>query len=153
MVLAHFGEPRAVACAPGGRHCDEVLVLDRIAWADGIPSRPPTAIRGMEPGTDMVRSGREVRAIAEATHVGLQVVSVTGVPSADLVVVEPAAAGVRAPSGFAWLVRAIVTPRPGDGASAARTWLVVDDGTGEVVAAPGAVTGRSGTPGTGTSVP
>ena len=147
VVIAHYRFPLAELCALEGRHCGEHLVIDRIAWALGAPSRPPTAVRPTTAsGTDPVRSPSEVLEIAEKAYGGLRVVSVTGVAAADLGLVEPAAAAVLSPSGFAWLVRAILEPGPFAIArnGAARTWLVVDDRTGEVTPAPGAVASSRG---------
>jgi len=155
VVIAHFGNARAASCAAGGRHCGEELVVDRIAWALGASSRPPTAILAPGTGAEALRTATEVLEIAEDAYASLRAVSVAGVPAAGLGLVEPAAADLVAAGGapsireFAWLVRAIVEPHPGDRPGAARTWLLVDDRTGAVVAAPGSVAGAGDEPGTG----
>ena len=149
VVLAHFGDPRVAACAAGGRHCGEELVIDQVAWVYGAPARPPVAVRSLAPGTDTYRSGWDAMDLAESAYGGIVAVSASGVPEADLGLVEPEATDVPSPSGFAWLVRAIVEPRPSDPLGATRTWLVVDDRTGEVAPAPGAVAATADPGGTG----
>ena len=149
VVLAHFGDPRVASCSMGGRHCGEELVIDRIAWADGKPTRPAVAVRPAGPVMETARTGWDAMELAEAAYGGIQAVAVAGIPAADLATVEPAAAGLASPSGFAWLVRAIVEPGPRDPRGAIRTWLVVDDRTGQVVAAPGTVAAATGTTRTG----
>lgn len=137
VLLAHFGNPRAGSCVAGGRHCGEELVVDRIAWVLGVPARPPVAIATPAPADDRYESGRLAMRRVEDAYAGIVAVAATGVPAEHLGLVEPAADGVQAPSGYAWLVRAIVAPQPSDALGARRTWLVVDEGSGEIVAAPG----------------
>ena len=155
VVVAHFGDARAASCTGAGRHCGEEMVVDRIAWTLGAPSRPPTAIRETRTGTEPLRSPAEVLEIAENAYGSLRAVSVTGIPEAELHLVEPGTADLAWPGGpasaggYAWLVRAMVEPRPGDPPGAVRTWLLVDDRTATVVAAPGSVAGGGDTPGTG----
>lgn len=155
VLVAHFGDARGESCIDAGRHCGEELVVDRIAWALGAHWRPPTAIRATGTGTEALRSVSEVLEIAENAYGSLRVVSVAGVPTAELDLVEPGAAdlvaatGAASLDGLAWLVRAIVEARPGDPPGAARTWLLVDDRTATVVAAPGSVAGADATPGSG----
>jgi hypothetical protein len=149
VVVAHYGDPLAALCTAGGRQCGEALVVDGIAWAVGAPTRPATAVRPTVPGTETRRSADDAIAIAEEAFAGLRVLAVSGLPTAELGRVEPAAVDVAPPSGFAWLVRALADVRPGDEREAVGTWLVVDDGTGEIVAAPDAAAGRTGTPGSG----
>lgn len=149
VVLAHFGDPRAASCSTGGRHCGEEPVIERIAWIYGASARPAVAVRPAGPTMETVRTGWEAMDLAEAAYGGIRAVAVAGVPAADLATVEPAAAAVPSPSGFSWLVRAIVEPQPRDPTGARRTWLVVDDRTGEVVAEPGAVAAATPPPATG----
>ena len=35
-ILGRFGDDRAEPCVPGGRHCGQELVVERVAWVDGI---------------------------------------------------------------------------------------------------------------------
>jgi hypothetical protein len=149
VVIAHYRDPLAQLCAVEGRHCGEDLVVDRIAWALGAPARPPTAVLPAASGAATRRSASDAAMIAEKVHAGLRVVAVTGVPTAKLGLVEPAAADVPSPSGFAWLVRGLVQPRRGDPVGAAITWLIIDDRTGGIVAAPDAAAGDASAPGAG----
>lgn len=152
VVLAHFGDPRAGSCAAGGRHCGEGLVVDSIAWVLGASARPPVAIATPAPADDRYEAGRLAMRRVEDAYAGIVAVAASGVPAEHLGLVEPAADGVPAASGYAWLVRAVVAPQPSDALGARRTWLVVDDGSGEIVAAPGALAragdGTAGSPGT-----
>jgi hypothetical protein len=146
VVIAHFGDPRAAPCTAAGRHCGDELVIDRVAWALGAPVRPPVAVlpeaspgAGTPAAADARLSGWDAMSLAEETYGGIRGLSASGVPAAALELVEPAAAGAVASPGLTWLVRAIVDPRPSDPLGATRTWLVVDDASGAVMAAPGAV--------------
>ncbi|MEO5965739.1 MAG: hypothetical protein ABIR11_09765, partial [Candidatus Limnocylindrales bacterium] len=35
IVLARFNDERAERCVPGGRHCGQELVVERVAWVEG----------------------------------------------------------------------------------------------------------------------
>ena len=137
VVIGRFGDPRAHPCHPGRRHCGEEFVLERLAWAGGRwmtaplvrdPSVPTTETAG---GVDIPRliAAREAdrsEAIMSRALVSVPLLRVVH-PDAVATLAGPVA-------GPVWYVRSI-TRIGGVAREAPVTWVIVDNATGDVLAA------------------
>ena len=138
VVIARVADPRLPACRPSAPHCGEGLALERVIWADGewqdrraLLTTPP--FEGADP-SPRARRERIDRAVRGA-----------GTILSEILVPRDALPGVDATAGRAidttadgavWYVRFLVRVA-GPGGTYPRDvgWAVIDDVSGEVVAA------------------
>jgi hypothetical protein len=109
ILLARFSDPRAELCVPGGRHCGQELVVERVVWVDGsdYPTTPT-----IDPAVDAGRTLAELRPDAAVAGGSLPA---GGFPLLSALVdpgtvaaIEPAAADAAARlSGPVWFLRAL----------------------------------------------
>lgn len=132
VLIARFDDPRAIPCEPGGRHCGEELVVERVAWVEGREWFRATLL---DPLLDIDRDHDEWRArrrSAIAVMPGTPAVLTAALLSEPtLARVDPAVGAVLhgRPLEAVWYLRALEpapTPRV--------VWAVVDDATGELLA-------------------
>jgi len=148
VLLGRFGDDRAELCVPGGRHCGQEFVVERVAWVDGI-EYPTTAT--VDPLADdaglTLADLRRDATIASATMPAssyplLEVL----VRPATIALIDPAIAAATdalAPDAAVWLVRGL--HERGDPTQI--DWRVVARDGGSVIASGSFKTTRQ--PGTG----
>lgn len=162
VVLGRFDPLAAGSCMPGNRGCDEAFIVERVAWVDGEIYRASTMI---DPGlradwTDPVwRHGLDVaRAALAPPRTLLRTVFLTATTlgevdqaAADAVrrAITGAPGGVDPTPAALWYVRGLVrdghAARDSSGSTGPRiVWVVVEDGTGRVLARGTGPNGGSG---------
>jgi hypothetical protein len=134
VVIGRFGDPRAERCRPGGRHCGEEFVLERVAWIDGRWSDRDLA-RDPAIGPGAIARGSVTRAIAsrEADR-GEVILSRAVVRRKLLSFIDPAAArALGANAGReVWYIRSL--GKPPSSTETVVKWAVVGHPTGLVLA-------------------
>jgi len=138
VIVGRIEDPRVAECRPSGRHCGEVLALERLVWVDGEwQDRRALVTTPTADGSDAAAVARR-RAIEAAAPGAGTLLSEILVPRDALPGVdrEAAAAVDDAVEGAVWYTRFLVRVA-GPGGSYPRDvgWAVVDDASGTVVAA------------------
>lgn len=132
VVIARFDDPRATPCVPQGRHCGQELVIERVAWVEGrdfpaVPTIDPALGTAASTGAD--RRDEAATARDAMTSDGYELLTAYMLP-AMLSQFHPEAAEGLAPDHAVWYVRGL--HRAGD--PSLIDWLVMDPGTGRIVA-------------------
>jgi hypothetical protein len=134
IVLGRFGDDRAEPCVPGGRHCGQEFVVERVAWVDGADY--PTTTTTVDPAastaglteSDLSREASLARAALGPGAFWLMDALMLPPTIERLEPAADAAAASLDPSTPVWFVRgmhALGDPNQID-------WLIVD-ATGERV--------------------
>jgi hypothetical protein len=137
VLIGRFDDPRAVSCQPGGRHCGEELVVERLAWAEGrwrerVVVRDP----GL-PGSQAAGNPLALRVIAsrEADRgeviLGQAIVRLERLRTIDPDAAAAAEAAAGPVEGALWYLR---TMRSWPETGIVVGWAVVDDRTGFIFA-------------------
>jgi hypothetical protein len=109
ILLARFSDPRAEACVPGGRHCGQELVVERVAWVDGdeYPTTP-TIDPAVDAGGTLAELRRDGAQAGTSLPAGGYPLFTALVAPATIAAVEPAAADAATGlSGPVWLLRGL----------------------------------------------
>jgi hypothetical protein len=138
VMVGRVGDPRMAACEPTERHCGERLSLERLIWVEGA-WQERRALRVDADSRDGGLSSRQIRRrIDEAVPGAGVLLAQSLVPRGHLATLDPIADAAVDPSveGLVWYVRVLVRAA-GPGGSYPRDvgWAVLDDATGEVLAA------------------
>ncbi len=139
VVLASFddGRTQVIGCGAEVFYCFETLLIERVLWADGRWQDRRTAV---DPGLTErpILDGRERRIITSLAVPGSgPVLGEALLPRGSLGEVDPAAAAASdATDRPVWYLRLLAPARPGDPGGVA--WLVVEDGSGRILARGGA---------------
>jgi hypothetical protein len=109
VLLARFSDPRAEPCVPAGRHCGQELVVERVAWVDGIeyPTTPT-----VDPAVDAPATLPELRRDAANAEAALPPdgypLFAALVDTTTVATVEPdAARDASRLAGSVWFVRGL----------------------------------------------
>ena len=132
VIVGLVGDPRLPACGPAGRDCEEHLSIERIAWVEGAEPLPQT-IR-LDPSEPAPRTDAAIPGAGA-------ILSETVVPRDSLGGLDPIADAAVDPA-VEGSVRYVRTLTPG----ARVAWAVVDDASGDVLAADPALLGTSAGP-------
>ena len=148
VLLGRFGDDRAERCVPGGRHCGQEFVVERVAWVDGIEYPTTATVDPLADDAGLTQADlRRDATIASATlpassYPLLEVL----VRPATIARIDPAIAAATdalAPDAVVWLVRAL--HERGDPTQI--DWRIVARDGGRVIASGSIKTTRS--PGAG----
>ena len=147
VVLARFDDPRAAPCVPGGRHCGQELVVERVVWIDGEDfPRVVTIDPGLRIDTDGGRiRGQADWAVSTLPPEGYPLLAVL-VRTDTLATLDPDAAAsvpTDARDGV-WYVRGLSHVGDPDQVD----WLVLDAIDQRILARGAIATGPSGAPDT-----
>jgi hypothetical protein len=138
VMVGRVDDPRMAPCGPSERHCGERLSLERLIWVEGA-WQERLAVRVDADARDDGLSPRQLRRRIDQAVPGAGVLLGENlVPRGHLATLNPIADVAVDPSfeGLVWYVRVLVRAA-GPGGSYPRDvgWAVLDDATGEVLAA------------------
>lgn len=139
VVLASFddGRTRTIGCGMEVFYCFEKLLIERVLWADGRWQDRRTAVDPVLTAGPIL-DGRERLAITSLAVPGSgPVLGEALLPHGSLGDVDPAAAEASEPTDRpVWYLRLLAPGRPGEPGGVA--WLVLEDGSGRILARGGA---------------
>jgi hypothetical protein len=146
VVLGRFGDERAAPCRPQVMHCGDEFVVERVAWIDGEEWFRTTVFDPLL-DLDVNDDGwRERRMTARAHMDGMTILTTAYLLPETLKRVDRRAAealeaetGRDDASAPVWYVLGMHVVEE-DGERVGRTrWILVDDGTGEVITSGGEI--------------
>lgn len=137
IVLGRFNDDRAATCVPGGRHCGQEFVVERVAWVDGAEYPvspaidPATAAAGRTPAT--IREEADAVATLITTGGSAYPLLVAYAMPSTVASIDPALAGAAGrlrQDEPVWVAR-VLRSRGNPGVI---TWSLIDETTGRPVA-------------------
>jgi hypothetical protein len=133
ILLARFSDPRAEPCVPAGRHCGQELVVERVAWVDGVEyPTTPTIDPAVDPAASLADLRRDATTAVGALPAGAYPLFIALMDPATVAAIEPAAARDAARlSGAVWFVRGLQA----EGEPSRIDWRIVRRDGIEVLAA------------------
>jgi hypothetical protein len=138
VMVGRVGDPRMAPCGPTERHCGERLSLERLIWVEGA-WQEVLDLRVDADSHDAGLSPRQIRRRIDQAVPGAGVLlGESLVPRGYLATLDPIADAAVDPSidGLVWYVRVLVRAAgPGGSYPRGVGWAVLDDATGEILAA------------------
>jgi len=141
VVIGRIGDPRLPDCLASGRDCDDGIALERLAWVGGewldprpLVTTPP--VDGADPSPEARRRGIDAAVPGAGTVLSEILVPHDALPGVDSVASAAVDDLEDEVTGAVWYARFLVRiVGPGGAYPRDVGWAVIDDATGEVVAA------------------
>jgi hypothetical protein len=110
ILLARFSDARAEPCVPGGRHCGQELVVERVVWLDGVeyPTTPTIDPAADDAGATLVELRQDAARAGSTLPGGGYPLFTALMAPATVAAIEPAAGSVASPlAGPVWFLRGL----------------------------------------------